>query len=108
MRTIPDVHHLILMNAISLLAVNYERLLKDREDIIHQLQQENENQRQIFKRTLSEKQEREHHVQEQLTKLTSELAELQNEVVNLSESYITFTFLLLFHDKILYFYRASK
>lgn len=64
-------------------SMNYERMIKDREDIIVQLQQENENQRSMFRKTLNEKQEREHYTQEQLSKLTSELAELQNEVVNL-------------------------
>lgn len=61
-------------------------MIKDREDIIVQLQHENEHQKSVFKRTIHEREEREHHIQEHLSKLTSELAELQNQVVKLSES----------------------
>ena len=61
-------------------------MIKDREDIIVQLQHENEHQKSIFKRTIHEREEREHRIQEQLSKVTSELAELQNEVVQISKS----------------------
>ena len=66
-------------------AMNYERMIKDREDIIVQLQQENENQRSMFRKTLGERQEKENQVQEQLSKVTYELTEMQNEVDNLSK-----------------------
>lgn len=69
-----------------ILAVNYERMIKDREDIIVQLQHENEHQKSLFKRTIHEREEREHRIQEQLSNVTSELAELQNEVMKLSET----------------------
>lgn len=67
-------------------AVNYERMIKDREDIIVQLQHENEHQKSVFKRTIHEREQREHQIQEKLSNVTSELAELQNEVMKLSES----------------------
>lgn len=60
-------------------------MIKDREDIIQQLQQENENQQAMFRRTLNERQVKDNQVQEQLLKLTSEVSELQNEVGSLSE-----------------------
>lgn len=66
-------------------SIDFDRLLKERDEMIRQMQQEMERQRQVVKQSAAEKREYEHKVQDHVAKLNSELNQTQNELSNMSK-----------------------
>jgi len=63
--------------------IDFDRLLKERDELIRHLQHDNEKQQHAARSAASEKREYESSVQEHVTKINSELANTQNELSNL-------------------------
>lgn len=64
-------------------SIDFDRLLKERDELIRHMQREMEKQQHVMKHTLVEKQEYENQVQVHFAKVKSELAEVQNELSNM-------------------------
>lgn len=63
--------------------VDFDNLLKERDELIRHLQQEMERQQQVLRSTVAEKREYEGQVQEHVAKINSELSQTRNELTNL-------------------------
>lgn len=64
-------------------SIDFDRLLKERDELIRQMQQEIERQQHALKHSTVEKREYENHVQEHVAKINSDLAEARNELSNM-------------------------
>lgn len=63
--------------------VDFDNLLKERDELIRHLQQEMERHQQMLRATTTEKREYEGQVQEHVAKINSELSQARNELTNL-------------------------
>jgi huntingtin interacting protein 1 len=64
-------------------SIDFDRLLKERDELIRHLQNEIEQQQQISRSTVMEKREYESRVQEHFAKINSELTQTRNELSNM-------------------------
>lgn len=64
-------------------AIDFDSLLKERDELIRHLQQEMERQKQMMRATAMEKQKYEGQVQEHVAKINSELSQTRNDLTNL-------------------------
>lgn len=67
--------------------IDYERLIRERDDYIRQLRQENEMHLQQNQSVISQRTEVENQLKQQLMRMNSEYSELQDEVSNLSKKF---------------------
>lgn len=75
-------------------SIDFDRLLKERDELIRHMQREMEKQQHVMKHTLVEKQEYENQVQVHFAKVKSELAEVQNELSNMRKFSTIFLILI--------------
>lgn len=75
-------------------SIDFDRLLKERDEIIRHLQHDNEKQQRIARTFAYEKSEVENQMREHMAKLSSELTDAQNELSNMRK-YHTFTSYIL-------------
>lgn len=67
-------------------SIDFDALLKERDAVLRQMQQEMERQRQIIKESTAEKREYEGHVQEHVAKINAELSQTRNELTHMRKS----------------------
>lgn len=63
-------------------SIDFDRLLKERDELIRHLQQEMEKHQQMFRNVAMEKREYENQVQEHVAKINQELSQARNELTN--------------------------
>lgn len=68
-------------------SIDFDSLLKERDEMIRHLQHEMEKQNQHIKMSAAEKREYEGHVQEHVAKINSELTDTRNELTNLRRQF---------------------
>lgn len=66
-------------------SIDFDRLLKERDELIRHLQQEMEKHQQVIRSTAMDKREYENKVQEHVAKINQELSQTRNELTNTSE-----------------------